>query len=314
MTNETIINENPEMEIQEENQPVESTEPVATETASPETVLEIPENWEAPVKDFINGIEDVEGKKTFFDKFKNLDSGYQTKYSDLGEQKKQFEKQQKEFEGDKQFLDSYRNFEKGMDVEHKTQIMARHGNMPSYMNSLYNMDIMASKDPSKFLMNYMHNNNITRENLEQILSGQANQQHVQQSNNNDLEKNMMAKMEEKFQAQKAQETVNSFMGAKNEQGELKHPHFETVRNVMANLEGAYPDKSLEELYDMAVYADPTIRESLMTPQVQAQAKNLTTQNEVKKARSVQGAKATVGAKNLTENKGWQQVLTDSVEI
>ena len=298
----------------EENQAETSTEDVATEPESEVSEqLAIPENWESPIKDFINGIEDVEGRKAFFDKFKSFDDGYQKKYSDLGSQRKEFEEQQKVFENDKQFLDSYRGFENAIDPEHKTTIMAKFGNIPSYMNSLMYMDKMASENPSEFLINFCKNIGINRENLDELLSGKAYQQHATQSNNKQLEASLMKKVEEKFLTQKAQESVQSFAEAKNEKGELKHPHFENVRNVMANLESAYPDKSLEELYDMAVYTDPKTRESILQSQVQEKARNLTNQNEVKKAKSVMGVKTSIKPAGLTENKSWQEILNDELD-
>ena len=44
------------------------------ETQEPEPAVEeisIPENWEPDVKDFINSIQDVKGKRAIFDKLKN---------------------------------------------------------------------------------------------------------------------------------------------------------------------------------------------------------------------------------------------------
>ena len=271
------------------------------------------DSFEAPIQEFINGIEDPTGRKTFFDKFKNLNDGYTTKYSDLGKQRKELEEQLEAFSGDKQFLDSYRGFESGMNEQHKTAIMAQYGSVPNYMNTLYNMDRLATENPQQFLTNYMANMGISRENLDQILSGQAYQQQTNQLSQNNFEKQMMQKMEEKLQAQKAQDEIMAFTNAIDEGGNPKYPHFEQVRNAMASLESAYPDKSLEELYDMAVYADPTIRQDIMSSQVQAQAKNLTEQKEVQKAKSVAGVKSSVGSTNAKQNRSWKAVLADQLD-
>ncbi len=291
-----------------ETQPDTSTETVATEPVSETPAIEIPENWEAPLKDYVSGIKDVEGQRAVFDKLKSFDDGYQKKFKDLGTQRTELETQQKAFEDDKHFLDSYRGLEQSMDSNDKATLTARYGSLPNYYNSLLQMDKLASQDPNKFLINYCNANNISRENLEQVLSGTANQQHKQEISQDRFRNDLRKEMEDKFQQQQIQQQLQKFTSAKDEAGGLKHPHFETVRNAMANLEGAYPDKSLEELYDMAVYADPTTRESIMNSQVKAQAENLTNQNEVAKAEKVAGITSTAGSSGHKQNENWRTVL------
>ena len=312
MTDEII--ENAEMQV--ENDEIitgdDNTTSTAEEVVSEPEPLSIPDNWEPGIKDFITGIENVDAQKTFFDKFKNFDDGFQTKFQDLGQQRKDFEEQQQGFENDKVFLDEYRGFEQKMNPEHMTAIKAQYGNVPNYMNSLLSMDVMASQDPKKFLMNYCANNGITTESLQQVLSSPEAAQHTQAQDMGNMEAKIMQQVEEKFKREQLEKEINSFVGQVDEGGNLAHPHFEAVKNAIGVLEGAYPDKSLKELYDMACYADPSIRSDLMSQQVQSQAKTLNTQSEVAKAKQVTGAKPSAGSANINKKTDWRTVITNEL--
>lgn len=74
--------------------------------------------------------------------------------------------------------------------------------------------------------------------------------------------------------QSAGTSIQTFAEARDENGRLAHPHFEAVRPVMAALIHAAASTgteiNLDEAYQRAVYADPTLRSDLLKAQ-QAEA-------------------------------------------
>jgi len=94
-----------------------------------------------------------------------------------------------------------------------------------------------------------------------------------------------------MQKQEVQTLIDNFQTAKDEDGNLKHPHFQTVQDQMAALVGSGQAKDIAEAYDMAVFANPTTRAKVLEEQAkqkEEQAKK-ETQQEVK-AEAVQKAK------------------------
>jgi hypothetical protein len=57
--------------------------------------------------------------------------------------------------------------------------------------------------------------------------------------------------------------IDQFADEKDAQGNLKHPHFDAVLPHLIELYRANPERSLQEAYDMAVWAVPSIRSQLI---------------------------------------------------
>lgn len=102
------------------------------------------------------------------------------------------------------------------------------------------------------------------------------------------------RQQQERQQQTLQSAITSFATAKDEAGAPAHPHFEAVRDKMAALifsvEGKTDSERLKAAYDMAVYADPSIRQQLLTAQQEAAAKKAA---EEAKAKAQQASKAAV---------------------
>lgn len=58
-------------------------------------------------------------------------------------------------------------------------------------------------------------------------------------------------------------SIDQFADEKDAQGNLKHPHFDAVLPHMIELFRANPERPLQEAYDMAIWAVPSIRQSLI---------------------------------------------------
>ena len=276
------------------------------ETQEPESVVEeisIPESWEPDVKDFINGIQDAKGKKAIFDKLKNYETGYQKKFQDLAAQRHQLD-------DERNFVNTYREFEKNLNPDLRASILSHYGNVPAYMRALHEADIAATKDPVKFLLNYCNSNGITKDKLESYLTGEQSQELKAQQSQEAFRAQIMKEIEEKQKEQKLVDDMRAFANATNEQGEPIHPLLNTEGFIdqMDKLYSIYPEKGLQELYDMVVWSNPEYREKAVAEQAQkiAQAK------EVDKAKSAIGVKPAVPSSKSTQIRDWRSVLDDEV--
>ena len=276
------------------------------ETQEPEPAVEeisIPENWEPDVKDFINSIQDVKGKRAIFDKLKNYETGYQKKFQDLATQRHQLD-------DERNFTNSYREFEKNLNPDLRASIYSHYGNVPAYMRALHEADIAATKDPVKFLLNYCNNNGITREKLDSYLSGAQNEELKAQKSQEALRMQIIKEIEEKQQKQKLEDDMRAFANAKNDAGESLHPLLTSDGFIdqMDKLYTVYPNKSLQELYDMVVWSNPEYREQAVAQEAQkiAQAK------DVEKAKSAIGVKPAIPTNKTTEIKDWRKALSEEI--
>ena len=276
------------------------------ETQEPEPVVEeisIPENWEPDVKDFINSIQDAKGKRAIFDKLKNYETGYQKKFQDLATQRHQLD-------DERNFTNSYREFEKNLNPDLRASIYSHYGNVPAYMRALHEADIAATKDPVKFLLNYCNNNGITREKLDSYLSGAQNEELKAQKSQEALRMQIIKEIEEKQQKQKLEDDMRAFANAKNESGESLHPLLTSDGFIdqMDKLYSVYPNKSLQELYDMVVWSNPEYREQAVAQEAQKIAKA----KDVEKAKSAIGVKPAIPTNKTTEIKDWRKALSEEI--
>ena len=178
------------------------------------------------------------------------------------------------------------------------------------MRALHEADIAATKDPVKFLLNYCNNNGITRETLDSYLNGTQNQELKAQKSQEALRMQIIKEIEEKQQKQKLEDDMRAFANAKNESGESLHPLLTSDGFIdqMDKLYSVYPNKSLQELYDMVVWSNPEYREQSVAQEAQkiAQAK------EVEKAKSAIGVKPAIPTNKTTEIKDWRKALSEEI--
>ena len=82
-------------------------------------------------------------------------------------------------------------------------------------------------------------------------------------------------------------SIEDFSATKEEDGSLKYPHFEDLRIPMGALIQAKTAANLDEAYDMAFWANPKHRESLLSSRKGAAEKK----EEVKRRKHADKAKA-----------------------
>lgn len=74
------------------------------------------------------------------------------------------------------------------------------------------------------------------------------------------------------QMQEAQSMISSFVGAKDDNGTAKHPHYEAVKETMASLIRNGMAQDLESAYEQAVWMNKDTRDALVKMQAEADLK------------------------------------------
>jgi hypothetical protein len=87
--------------------------------------------------------------------------------------------------------------------------------------------------------------------------------------------------------QDTQSMIDKFASAKDADGNLKYPHFEEVRDRMGVLIQGNQAQDLESAYEMAIYADPKLRQSLMDNYAATKTQKEVKTEAVKKAKKAQ---------------------------
>ena len=90
-----------------------------------------------------------------------------------------------------------------------------------------------------------------------------------------------------MQKQEVQTIIDNFRTAKDADGHLKHPHFETVQDQMSGLISSGVAKDIASAYEMAVYANPETRAKVLEEQVKKETKQEVKAEAVQKAKKQQ---------------------------
>lgn len=103
-------------------------------------------------------------------------------------------------------------------------------------------------------------------------------------------------------AQEAIKMVEDFKAAQDDQGNLQHPHFDTVQQLMADIANGYKARGvkpppLQEVYDMAVRAHPDASKAQRTQETE------TAKAEERKRAKEKAAKARAAGKSITGSPG-----------
>ena len=272
----------PMQEVQaEEEQPEQTEEAVEEQVEEQAPALEAltaPKHWPKEEQEIFNAW-DANVQHQVMDRYKAMEGDYTKKTQALSKYKKRNEALD-EIYGP--FRDDFQRA--GMDeVAATRQLLAAHKYLREdpqqaikWLAQSYGVDLKAVNDDTAIEDEYADPQMKAMQ--QQIAQLQGTIQNQQQQAQN-------------MQKQEVQTLIDNFQTAKDEDGNLKHPHFEAVQNQMAALVGSGQAKDIAEAYDMAVFANPTTRAKVLEEQAkqkEEQAKK-ETQQEVK-AEAVQKAK------------------------
>ena len=280
---EETLPEPPEADDQADDEPDEADE--VDEDEAEEKTAEAPElepmaapnHWP---KDFAAKFEALEApaQHMFMERYKDLEGDYTRKTQEIAKYKKRneaFDEIMQPFKGD---------FERaGMDeVGAVRQLLAAHDylrkdpqNAIAWLANQYGVDMAAiSNDPAA---------------EDEFADPQVKQLQQQVAQLTGFIQNQQTQQQSQVQ-QSTQSLIDQFAAETDANGNPKHPHFDRVRGVMGSLISSENAKDLATAYEMAVYADPELRQAQVKAMAAAQSQDNVKTEAVKKAKKAARSK------------------------
>jgi hypothetical protein len=265
--------------------------------------LPAPNHWP---KDFAAKFEALEppAQHLFMQRYKDLEGDYTKKTQAIAK----YKKRQDAFD---EIMAPFKSqFERaGMDdVGAVRQLLAAHdylrkdpANAINWLASQYGVDIGAiGNDPA--LEDEFADPQVKQlqQQVAQLTGFIQNQQTQQQS----------------YEQASTQSFIDQFAQETDASGNPAHPHFETVRSVMGSLISSGNATDLKSAYDMAVYANPELRQEelkrVAASQSQAKVKTEAVQKAKKAQRSKVRGSATPAAQALPANASIRDTINASI--
>lgn len=213
-----------------------------TEEAVQIEIEKIPEHWDNDIKTFLEGVADANGRNAFTKSFKNFESGWQKKFQDVSENRKRLD-------GDLERYGHYINFGKSLTPEQTQAITSQYGTVGDYLNHMHRVYNYAEQNPMEFILEFANAKKLDADKfVDYLTKGIVPKVEKPKEINVDEIKNSV-----RFELEKER------IGKEIEEFGKTHEHFDKVRKIMAGLAQVEPGKSLEELYNMALYTMPELR-------------------------------------------------------
>ena len=271
---ETKEEEQPAEESEEQAEDSDEQEEVQQEEAKELEALKAPQHWP---KDFSEQFDSwqPEVQHLFKERYDAMESDYTKKTQGLAKYKKRNEALD-EIYGP--FKDDFQRA--GMDeVAATRQLLAAHKYLREdpqqalkWLAKSYGVDLTAVNDDTATEDEYADPQIKSLQQQVAQLSGFIQNQQTQQQN---------------MQQQSTQSLIDQFAAEKDESGNVKYPHFEAVRNRMGALINSNDAKDLPTAYDMAVYADPKLRQEMLDNYATKKTQQTVKTDAVKKAKKAQ---------------------------
>jgi len=262
-----------------------------------------PNHWP---KDFAAKFEALEApaQHMFMERYKDLEGDYTRKTQEIAKYKKRneaFDEIMQPFKGD---------FERaGMDeVGAVRQLLAAHDylrkdpqNAINWLANQYGVDMAAiGNDPAA---------------EDEFADPQVKQLQQQVAQLTGFIQNQQTQQQSQVQ-QSTQSLIDQFAAETDANGNPKHPHFDRVRGVMGSLISSENAKDLATAYEMAVYADPELRQAQVKAMAAAQSQDNVKTEAVKKAKKAARSKvrgsASPAAPALPANASIRDTINASI--
>ena len=292
--------EDPDDDEPDEAQPEEEEE---QQEAAELEAIPAPQHWP---QDFSKDFEalPVEAQHMFMTRYKQMEADHTKKTQGIAQYRKRqeaFDEIMAPFKGD---------FERaGMDdVGAVRQLLAAHDylrkdpqNAINWLANQYGVDIGAiGNDPAQEDEFADPQVKQLQQQVAQLTGFIQNQQTQQQSN----------------EQASTQSFIDQFAAETDANGNPAHPHFEKVRNVMGTLISNNNATDLKTAYEMAVYADPDLRQAEIQRMAASKSQNDVKTEAVKKAKKAQRSKvrgsATPASPALPANASIRDTINASI--
>lgn len=283
--------------------PATETETAASEVQESKDALEPPEKWSDEVKTYFKALDPV-GQKFLLDREKDVEGHLTKRTQELSEVQNRYKK----------LDDVLKPFDEvakqsGVDIApHVAQAMQYY--------------MAFQRDPAGTVRALIQANKLTPDvlglvedaTIDPTVRGLRNDLEQTRRELASLKQGTTQAIDSQYVAQ-----INSFKDAKDEAGALKHPHFESVKALMAPLVDS--GKTLDEAYAEVVWALPAYRETQLKAskeQSDKEAKKKADEARMAKVRSAKKAETlspsdadrTVGLKPVNGN--WEKALQETL--
>ena len=278
------------------------TEPEASEVQESKDALEPPEKWSDEVKTYFKSLDAV-GQKFLLDREKDVEGHLTKRTQELSETQKRYQK----------LDDVLKPFDEvakqsGVDIApHVAQAMQYY--------------MAFQRDPAGTVKALIQANKLTPEVLGLVDDGTdptirelRNQLDLTRREVASLKQGTVTATESQYASQ-----IAAFKDAKDESGAPKHPHFDSVRALMAPLVDS--GKSLDEAYAEVVWALPAYRETQLKAskeQSEKEAKVKADKARTEKVRNAKRAETLApsdtdkGSKVKPMNGSWESALHETL--
>jgi len=282
----------------------EAKEPIETEAGEvreSKDALEPPEKWSDETKSYFKSLDQV-GQKFLLEREKDVETHLTKRTQELSETQKRYQKLD-------DVLKPYESVAKQSGVDIAPHIAQA---MQYYM--------AFQRDPVSTVKALIQANKLTPEALGLVEDGTDPTIRELRSQLANTQREIASLKQGTVQATESQyvSQISTFKDAKTEAGEVKHPHFDRVRSLMAPLVDS--GKTLEEAYAEVVWALPEYRESQMKAtkeqsdkeaKKQAETARLNKLKNAKKAETLAPTDADKGS-GKTAHKGWESSLHETL--
>ncbi len=256
---------------------VEEQEEVSEDDKEQES-FEIPKNVPKELQEAIDGIEDTAVKQASLDIFKKMQGNFTKKNQEFAEQKKFAESVNEAFEAAGL---------KGGDVKQKQQLITNYLSFDRLIESdpkraVEQLMVYAKVDPRDFIKEFADpTDDSDSEFYTETEKSLLNKVETLTKKLESIEKQSL----ESVNQQRVQ-SVQEFREAKDESGNLLHPHFDAVKNEMMDLAEVNPHMKIGQLYEKAVRLNDDIyQETLEAAKQRAiQEREARRQAEIEKAK------------------------------
>lgn len=279
----------------------ETSETVASEVQESKDALEPPAKWSDENKSYFKSLDPV-GQKFLLEREKDVEGHLTKRTQELSETQKRYQKLD-------DVLKPYEAVAKQSGVEIAPAIAEA---MRYY--------VAFQRDPVSTVKALIQANKLTPEALGLVDDGTDPTIRELRERAERTERELASLKQGTIQATESQyaSQISEFKDAKDESGALKHPHFDSVRSLMAPLVDS--GKSLEEAYAEVVWALPAYRESQLKATKEQSEKEAKKKAETARLDKLKKAKAAETlapsdadrSNGVAKFKGWEASLQESL--
>ena len=193
------------------------------------------------------------------------------------------------------------------------------------LRQLLSLSDYATQNPAEFIKLLAKNNNI---NLDELMDSEYSYDddlddtdpayNQMQQRLVALENHLAQQQNQAHQSntQTAQNMIDEFSSVKDENGNIKYPHFEKVKPMMGDLIQSGRADNMEKAYDIAVWAEPEVRK-LMMQQSSSKQKLESRKESAKKAKRAAStnvkAKGTSHVTKEATDESWEETMSKAYD-